>query len=299
MDTLSALVERDPLQVPAFALDRFQQGVLEKLHLEFFFARCRVIVTPHLSFLTTGPFTAAEGRRIQGILGDRQEQLHQLKLFLLYDLSQYSALLETNSYVIEVNSSLVIARFLSCGEPGGYEVKLYTLRPEDLPDAYGDKIYLGRDFISLAGPKRPHFGVRYLRRSLPEQMEKLKGRLARDVAAEQRHELERDFLDDVDALVAEFGERADALIGAYPPEISSAGLARERLLDVNREFRQLKHLLCEAEALLREMEQRLVVAGSHAARYVTKLRKDVANAVNYVMVKVNGRISDAVNGIRV
>jgi hypothetical protein len=39
--------------------------------------------------------------------------------------------------------------------------------------------------------------------------------------------------------------------------------------------------------------------GSHAARYVTKLRKDLTNDINYIMVKVNGRISDAVNGIRV
>jgi len=49
----------------------------------------------------------------------------------------------------------------------------------------------------------------------------------------------------------------------------------------------------------REMEERLLAAGSDAARYATKLRKDLANDVNYILLKVNGRISDAVNGIHI
>jgi hypothetical protein len=32
---------------------------------------------------------------------------------------------------------------------------------------------------------------------------------------------------------------------------------------------------------------------------VTKLRKDLTNDVNFIMLKVNGRISDAVNSIRI
>jgi hypothetical protein len=43
----------------------------------------------------------------------------------------------------------------------------------------------------------------------------------------------------------------------------------------------------------------MLATGSDAARYVTKLRKDLTNGVNYVMMKVNGRISDAVNGIHI
>jgi hypothetical protein len=43
----------------------------------------------------------------------------------------------------------------------------------------------------------------------------------------------------------------------------------------------------------------MLAQGAHAARYVTKLRKDLTNDINYIMVKVNGRISDAVNGIHV
>jgi hypothetical protein len=71
------------------------------------------------------------------------------------------------------------------------------------------------------------------------------------------------------------------------------------LLEVNRAFREMKHVLAEAETVARELEERLLAAGSGAARYVTKLRKDLANDVNFIMLKVNGRISDAVNGIRI
>jgi hypothetical protein len=46
------------------------------------------------------------------------------------------------------------------------------------------------------------------------------------------------------------------------------------------------------------MEQRLFEQAKTAARYVTKLRKDVTNDINYIMMKVNGRISDTINAIR-
>jgi hypothetical protein len=74
-------------------------------------------------------------------------------------------------------------------------------------------------------------------------------------------------------------------------------LTAETLLEVSREFRDLKHVLCDAELVVRDLEEGMLAAGSHAARYVTKLRKDLANDVDYLMSKVNGRIGDAVNAV--
>ena len=54
MDSLTAIASRESIDVPAFPLDRFQSAVLKQLHLEFFFAKCRVLITPHLRFETTG-----------------------------------------------------------------------------------------------------------------------------------------------------------------------------------------------------------------------------------------------------
>jgi hypothetical protein len=296
MKTLSALVERDSFEVPSFALDHFQKEVRESLHLEFFLTRGRLIVTPHLSHLTTEEASPAEEEEVRAILGEKQDLLEQMKLYLLYNLSLYSALLETNSYFVALSEHRLICRFLSYG-PGVCEVKLYTLPPGDPLERYGDRIYLGRDCLPLDSPRRPHLGLGYLRQSLPEQVSKLESRLERHARNGERAALE--LMEDLEGLLEEFAQKADAVLRTYPPEISSRALRPETLLEVNRDFREIKHVLSDAEILVREMEEGMLAAGSHAARYVTKLRIDLTNDINYIMVKVNGRISDAVNGIHV
>ena len=296
MKTLSALVDRASYEVPAFALDPFQKRLREGLHLEFFLSRGRLILTPHLSHLTTGEATPAEEEQVRAILDEKQDVLEQLKLYLLYDLSLHSALLETNSYDLAVNDNRLIARFLPYG-PGACEVKLYTLPPGDPVELYGDRIYLGRDCVRLDSPGRPHFGIDYLRRSLPDQLTKLRTRIARDDTPEGRVALESDFLEDLEGLVEEFAQRADSVVRTYPPEISSRTLTAETLLEASREFRDLKHVLCDAELVVRDLEEGMLAAGSHTARYVTKLRRDLANDIDHLMSKVNGRIGDAVNAV--
>jgi len=298
MKTLSALVGREAFDVPAFALDLFQRNVKENLHLEFFLARGRLILTPHLAPLTTGEATSGERERIRAILEESQDTLEQLKLYLLYNLSLYSALLETNSYLVALNDHRVISRFLPYG-PGVCEVKLYTQPPGDPVERYGDRIYLGRDCLPLDHPQRPHLGLGYLRQSLPEQVVKLKGRLEKHATAKERAALGRECLEDLDELVEDFVARAERVLRTRPAEISTAALPPEALLEVNREFREMRHVLSETEGVAREMEERLLGAGSDAARYATKLRKDLANDVNYILLKVNGRIGDAVNGIHI
>jgi hypothetical protein len=297
MKTLTALVSRDSYDVPAFALDPFQRKVREGLHLEFFLSRGRLILTPHLSHLATAEASPDEEEQVLAILDEKQDLLEQLKLYLLYDLSLHSALLETNSYDLAVNEHRLITRFLPHG-PGACEVKLYTLPPGDPILLYGDRIYLGRDCLQLDAPRRPHLGIAYMSQSLPEQLAKLRTRIAREGSPEGCVALESDFLEDLQALVEEFTQRADALVRNYPPEISSRTLSVETLLEVSREARDLKHVLCDAGLVVRDLEEAMLSAGSHTARYVTKLRKDLANDVDYLMSKVNGRIVDSVNAVR-
>jgi hypothetical protein len=298
MKTLCALVEREAYDVPPFVLDLFQRSVREALHLEFFLARGRLILTPHLAPLTTAEATGGERERVRAICEESQEVLEQVKLYLIYNLSLYSALLETNSYLVALNEHRVICRFLPYG-PGACEVKLYTQPPGDPVERYGDRIYLGRDCLPLDSPRRPHLGLGYLRQSLPEQVVTLKRRLERHATAAERAALGSECLEDLDELAEEFVAKAERLLRTHPPEISTASLKPEALLEVNREFREIKHVLSEAENVAREMEDRLLAGGSDAARYATKLRKDLANVVNYILLKVNGRINDAVNGIHI
>jgi hypothetical protein len=297
MESLNSIVSRESLPVPEFHLDHFQSRVLEELHLEFFLARCRVIVTPALRYIPTGTTEPGETAQLEGILAQRGEMIGELKRYLIYGLSVYSALLETNSYHLSINDHLSIARFV--GLRDAFEVKLYTLRPEDLPGRYEDKIYLGRDVLRLDRLERDHFGLRDLRHVMVEQTRKLRGRLSEHAPERMRDELERDYLSDLQELVDDFAKEASRVLAEFPPVFPGDVLDRRTLLEVNRRFRELKHRLIEADELLRDMEKALFDECLHAARYVTKMRKDVTNGVNTIMLKVNGRITDLVNGIRI
>jgi hypothetical protein len=296
MQSLNTIVSEESLHVPDYHLDHFQARVLEELHLEFFFARCRFLITPACRYVTTGKASREEITQLEGILAQRQEVVEELKRYLMYGLTLYSSLLETNSYHIEVNDHLVIARFV--GLKDGFEVKLYTLRAQDLPARYEDKIYLGRDVVRLDRLDRDHFGLREMRRALREQNVKLCRRLDEHASERLRRKLEKDYLGDLHELVEDFSTRAGEILKEFPPAFPGDELDWRVLLEMNRRFRELKHRLVETDALLQDMEKVLFDKARPAARYVTKFRKDVTNDVNYIMLKVNGRITDAVNGIR-
>jgi hypothetical protein len=293
---LNNILRETSLDVPEVHLDHFQGRILEELHLEFFFAQCRVLITPSYRYVTTGVAEPEEIAQLESILAQRQELIGQLKRYLMYGLTLYSALLEANSYHIAVNDHLLIARFV--GLRDAFEVKLYTLRPDDLPTRYTDKIYLGRDVLRLDRLDRDHFGLGDIRRVLHEQTEKLRRRLEEHAPDGLHAQLERDYLGDLRELVEDFSKDANQVMKDFPPAFPGDEWDGQTLLELNRRFRELKHRLVEADALLGEMEKALFEDAPRAARYVTKLRKDVSNSEIYILLKVNGRITDAVNGIR-
>ena len=184
------------------------------------------------------------------------------------------------------------------GQDSYFEIKLYTNSKRDLKEHYKDKIYIGRDFVSMKTLKREHFGLKFIRNSLSDQIEKLTGRIQKFAPEEVADEMEQEYLDEIEELTGEFAEGATAIIEAFPVEINSHTLDTDALIDVNTKFRELRHILIEIEDSVRELEQRLFDLGAaHAARYATKFRKDITNDINYIMIKVNGRISDTINGI--
>ena len=137
-----------------------------------------------------------------------------------------------------------------------------------------------------------------MRHALREQTAKLRRRLDEHAPEKVCKTLERDYLADLHELVEDFSQDAGEVLKDYPPAFPGDELDWRTLLEMNRLFRELKHRLVEADGLLADMEKSLFDKAPRAARYVTKLRKDVTNDVNYIMLKVNGRITDAVNGIR-
>jgi hypothetical protein len=301
MRALDLVLDRLTADVPEIPLDHFQRRVLEGLHLEFFLESCRVLFTPHLSFLTTGAATTVETNRLRSVVEDQQHVLEHLKRYVLYHLSLCSGLLETSSYLIALNDHLLISRFISSAFGDNVvEVKLYTNSQKDLIAHYKDKIYLGRDFMTLDGQRRAHLGLEYLQPALRDQVDKLRLRLDRHVPKDVRARVEEETLQAVDDNLEELETLARDVTECYPPDLSSRTVTPEGLLVVNRVFREIKHLLIEVDESLRELEEDLLQHHhAHAARYVTRMRKDVENHVNFILIKVNGRISDSINGFRI
>ena len=104
----------------------------------------------------------------------KEALLDHLKECIIQSLAAYSALVEVNSYFIEQNNYLLLAR-LRDKDSGGrrFEIKYYTHAPLELLTRYEDKIYIGRDFVDLFNFKRKYFGIRELIASLQDQTEKL------------------------------------------------------------------------------------------------------------------------------
>ena len=301
MQTLEDITRVEMIRVPHFELDSFQKNILDNLYLEFFLEQCRVLVTPDFSYMTPGPASSEELERVEELLASGNETLDKLKWYLLYDLSLYSALLETNSYYIASNGHVLISRFVPVeGEDQRFEVKLYTIAASDLPEQYKDKIYLGRDFFSLKTLRREHFGLKLIRGSIIGQFYKMRDRVNQYTLSEYHSELESEYLKEIEEISGEFAEASEGILSSFPVDISTDSLEKPALIDANQQFRDLKHILIEMEESLREMESRLFeLDQTRAVRYVTKFRKDITNYTNYFIIKVNGRISDAVNGIHI
>ena len=289
----------ESIKTPTFTPDHFQQEILDKLHLEFFFEKCRFLITPQFGYLVTGEVQQEEESALQQILEEKQSELEKLKDYLIYNLSLYSALLETNSYYIALNGNLLVARFIPLAdEQDRFEIKIYTISRHDLPDNYKDKIYLGRDFLSFRGMRRPHFDLKHIRDSLQEQFRKLRSRLSEHVPEPDLPELEHEYLQEIEEFLGDLAQSSNKIIESFPVDLTSRELDTDTLIRANMIFREIKHILIEMEETVRELERRMFEkALSRAVRYVTKFRKDVTNDVNYITFKVNGRISDHINGI--
>lgn len=301
MQRLKKICETEPLRIPRFTPDYFQEQILLNLHLEFFFEKCRVLVTPTFEIIPTGETTEAEMAEFEALLAERRERIVKLKEYLIYQLAIYSSLLESNSYYISLNNHLIISRFVDVADhPTDYEVKLYTIARGDLPHNYRDKIYIGRDFVSLTRMHRDHFDLKHIRNALNDQLEKLRSRFKVYLPDKEWAELEPEYVDEFAELLIDFREEADEILESFPVDISPRSLDHEQLVDANRRFRELKHILTEMEESARELEAVMFERNlSRAVRYATKFRKDLTNYSNYFMLKINGRLTDAVNGVHI
>jgi hypothetical protein len=269
-------------------LDDLHSKALKNLHLEMGTGPVLYLLSPSYSVLHP---TANEV--ITDFTTKKESLLDYLREYIIRNLAVYSVLLDINSYFVEQNSFLVLAR-LREKDSGGrrFEIKFYTNSPLELTTHYEDKIYIGRDFIDLFGFKRKHYGVKELIASVKDQNERMI-----DKAQEKlKNPLEyKSFFQEIKELVAELRSESLLILQSLPPYLDFAKVNDKDLIDINAQYRTIKHYIIELHDEVEEFENLLHFHKENDfARYVTKYKKDVTNLISYFNIKINGSLTQKI-----
>ena len=282
IDELSKLDVKALPPLKPLVFDDLQQKVLKNLHLEIGAGSVLYLLSPSFSILNAEP-----NERVTEFLVKSEPLLTYLKDALVQSLAVYSVLLEVNSYFIEQNGHLVLARLQDKdAEARRFEVKYYTHAPHELLSHYEDKIYIGRDFIDLLSFRRKHFGVRDLIQSLRDQNEILIDRAQSRLANPLEY---KSYFQEIKESIGELDAESRTVLESLPPHIDPAKCAVSDLIDINAQYRALNHFVIELHDEVGEFEGLLRFRKeADFVRYVTKFKKDVTNLISYFNIKING-----------
>jgi hypothetical protein len=291
MNEVEELSKLDVQNLPplrSMVLDDLHLKTLKNLHLELGSGPVLYLLSPSYSVLNATPNEA-----VTDFITRKEALLDYLKELIIQNLAVYSVLLDINSYFVEQNNFLVLAR-LREKDSGGrrYEIKFYTNSPMDLTTHYEDKIYIGRDFIDLFNFKRKYFGVKELIISLKDQNEVLI-----DKAQEKlKNPLEyKSFFQEIKELVNELRSESLLLLQSLPPHLDFAKLSDKDLIDINAQYRTINHYVIELHDEVEEFENLLHFKKENDfVRYMTKYKKDVTNLISYFNIKITGVLTQKI-----
>ena len=295
MNEVEELLKIDLKELPPIhpvIFDDLHQKVLKNLYLELGSGPVLHLLSPSYSQPNSSPSAA-----VSELLTKKEALLDFLKELLVQNLAVYSVLVQVNSYFIEQNNYLVLAR-LGERDSGGrrYEVKYYTHSPVDLLSHYEDKIYIGRDFVDLYNFRRKYFGVRELIASLKFQSEKLIDRAEDKLKKPLEY---KSFFQEIRESVGEINGESLAILESLPPYLHSAKVGEIDLIEINAQYRAIAHYLIELNDEVGEFENLLRFKMEIGfVRYVTKFKKDLTNLINLFNIKINGALSAKISGLR-
>jgi hypothetical protein len=285
MNEIEELAKLEVKTLPALApvlLDDIYHKVLKNLHLELGSGPVLFLLSPSYSVLNTRP-----NDTVSDFLSRNEPLLDYVKESIIQNLAAYSALLDVNSYFIEQNNHLVLAR-LRERDSGGrrFEIKFYTHSPMELLTHYEDKIYIGRDFVDLFNFNRKYFGLKDLISSLKEQT----GVLIDKAQEWLKSPLEyKSFFQEIQESVNELESESALALESLPPHIDFQKVSGKELVDINAQYRAINHFLIELHDEVGEFENLLRYSlEKDFVRYVTKYKKDVTNLISYFNIKING-----------
>ncbi len=292
IEELSKLELKKLPPLHSFLLDDLHQKVLKNLYLELGTGPVLYLLSPSYSVINPTP-----NETINDFIQKKESILNYIKEYIIQNLAAYSVLLDVNSYFIEQNNYLVLAR-LRERDSGGrkYEIKFYTHSPRELMTHYKDKIYIGRDFIDLFHFKRKYFGVKELILSIKEQYETLLDRAEEKLKNPFEY---KSYFQEIKESVNELRKESLQILQSLPPYLNLDNLAREDLIDINAQYRTINHYLIELNDEVTEFENLLRYKKEiDFVRYVTKYKKDLANIISYFNIKVNGFLTQKIYDLK-
>ena len=292
IEELSKLELKKLPPLRSFLLDDLHQKVLKNIYLELGTGPVLYLLSPSYSVINPTP-----NETINDFIQKKESILNYIKEYIIQNLAAYSVLLDVNSYFIEQNNYLVLAR-LRERDSGGrkYEIKFYTHSPRELMTHYKDKIYIGRDFIDLFHFKRKYFGVKELILSIKEQYETLLDRAEEKLKNPFEY---KSYFQEIKESVNELRKESLQILQSLPPYLNLDSLAREDLIDINAQYRTINHYLIELNDEVTEFENLLRYKKEiDFVRYVTKYKKDLANIISYFNIKVNGFLTQKIYDLK-
>jgi len=250
VEELLKLELKDLPPLKSVELDDLYQKVQKNLYLEVGAGAVLFLLSPSYSALNQAP-----NDTINELITKKEPLLDYLKEAIIQNLAAYSALLDVNSYFIEQNNFLVLAR-LREKDSGGrrYEIKFYTHSPVELMTHYEDKIYIGRDFLDLFNFKRKYCGVREFLASLKDQSEKLVDKAEEKLKKPLDY---KSFFQEIKESVSELNTEAQAILESLPPYLDFVKLSEKDLIDINAQYRAINHFLIELHDEVGEFENLL------------------------------------------
>lgn len=275
-------------QLESFLFDDLHQKVLKHLYLELGTGPVLYLLSPSYSVINPTP-----NETISDFLRKKENILNYMKEYLVQNLKVYSVLLDVNSYFVEQNNFLLLAR-LRERDSGGrrYEVKYYTHSPRELMTHYKDKIYIGRDFIDLFQFKRKHLGIKEMIVSLKDQYEVLLDKAEEKLEKPFEY---KSFFQEIKEYVNELSSESLLILQSLPPYLDYNKLKGEDLIDINAQYRGINHYLIELRDEVAEFDNLLRFKREIGfVRYVTKYKKDLTNIISYFNIKINGYLSEKI-----
>ena len=289
VEELLKLDIRDLPPIRPVVLDDLHLKAFKNLYLELGAGPVLHLLSPSYSVLHPAPNdTLAE------LVNRKEAVLDYVKESLVQNLALYSVILAVNSYFVEQNNFLVLAR-LRERDSGGrrFEVKYYTHSPMELLTRYEDKIYIGRDFIDLYSFKRKFFGIREHIASLRDQSEKLVDRAADKLKKPLDY---KSFFQEIQESVGEIDSESHSILESIPPFLDYPKLSEKDLVEINAQYRTINHYFIELHDEVGEFENLLRFKMEiDFVRYVTKYKKDLTNLISYFNIKINGCLSERIH----